>query len=123
MKTNTQRTHENYIISFTDGTVKIGTTCRHTKRVKEVVKKKLQNKKLGVVTYYVSDLRTKENAYRAERDTCYFLRKCVVENTREWIRLNSCTNSDIRSFSNYIKQTLEVFASGVRLQRGSINGI
>ncbi len=123
METNKppQRTHENYIVSFTDGTVKIGTTRRGTKRIDEVVKEKRKNNNIYVVSYYLSNIRTKEDAFRAERDTCYLMRRRALENTREWLKSNSLDSSDIRDFADYVKQTLDLFASGIGLKRSSKN--
>lgn len=114
MKTKTEMDHENYVISFTDGTIKIGSTKRHTKRVREVVKQKIKDGGVGVVTYYLSDLRTKEDAYRVERDTCYLLKSRAIGNAREWLR---AVGDDIRSEANYVKMTMEMFAHGVGLTR------
>ena len=119
MNGRVQNTHENYVIGFTDGTVKIGTTSRGTKRVTEVVNRKIgSNPLVGVVSYYISELRSRDEAFRVERDTCYLLRKHAVKNTREWISTKQTGNENIRLFADNVKQTLEMFGHGIGLDRG-----
>lgn len=104
-------THENYVIGFSDGTVKVGTTRRGTKRIKEVVKKKLKDPNCeGVVTYFMSGLRSKAEAYRIERDTCWLNRSRAIAGTREWFR------EDAR----HLVQTVGMFAGcGLNRAKGA----
>ena len=102
-------THENYVIGFSDGTVKVGTTGRGAKRVAEVVRKKLKDPNCeGVLSYFMSDLRTRAEAYRIERDTCFLIRSRAIAGTREWFREDA----------HYIEQTVNMFA-GCGLNRGA----
>ena len=96
-----QLTHQNYVIGFSDGTVKVGTTGRGGERIKEVIKKKVRGSNLGVMALSLSDIRTRKEAYRIERDTCYLLRFCVVNGTREWFT----------GKYEYIKQTAGMFSA------------
>lgn len=112
-KITTQRTHENYAIAFADGSIKVGTTGRSTKRITEIVKRKLKSKKTSVVAYYLGDLLPREEAYRVERDTCYLLRKWALDGTREWFKSDQNTLDHF----NCIKQTIGMFAHGVGLER------
>ncbi|MHB8915796.1 MAG: GIY-YIG nuclease family protein [Thiobacillus sp.] len=103
-----QQTHENYVIGFSDGTVKVGTTGRGTKRITEVVRKKLKDSNCeGVISYFLSDLRTKKEAYRIERDTCYLMRNNAVPGTREWFM----------GAAQYVEQTVAMFSHNVGLKR------
>ena len=105
----TQRTHENYVIGFSDGTAKVGTTGRGSKRVAEVVRQKLKEPGCeGVVSYFMSGLRTRDEAYRIERDTCFLIRSRAIAGTREWFRADA----------HYIEQTVKMF-EGCGLNRGA----
>lgn len=105
----TQLTHENYVIGFADGTVKVGTTGRGSKRVVEIVRKKLKDPNCnGVLSYFMSDLHTRAEAYRIERDTCWLIRHKAIAGTREWFLADAW----------YIEKTIGMFAS-VGLDRGT----
>lgn len=106
-----QRTHENYVIGFSDGTVKVGTTGRGSKRIKEVIKKKLKDSDCeGVLSIFMSDLRTKDEAFRIERDTCWMNRNRAIAGTREWF----CEDA------GHMEQTVNMFAGcGLNRARGA----
>jgi hypothetical protein len=112
-KETQQRTHENYVIAFTDGSVKVGTTGRSTQRITEIVSRKVKRDGVGVTAYYLGDILSRDEAYRVERDTCYLLRNSAIKGTREWF--SKQTNP--LDFFNYIKQTVRMFTQGVGLDR------
>ena len=103
-----QQDHENYAIAFTDGSVKIGTTNRGTKRVTEIVRAKVRGQNIGVVAYYFGKLLTKEDAYRAERNTCYINRKMAIGKSREWFK---SPVYDAALLHNMLKQGLSLFST------------
>ena len=99
---------QNYVIGFSDGTVKVGTTSRGNKRVSEVVRKKLKNSSCNYVTsLFMSDHRTRFDAYRIERDTCFLIKSKSISGTREWFEEESW----------FIEQTVIMFSQGIGLKR------
>ena len=110
-----ENTHENYAIAFTDGTVKVGTTCRSTKRIKEVVRGKIKTSSgVGVVAFFIGKLLTREAAYTAERNTCYLHRFDAIPGHREWFK---SAHYDAALLHQFLKMDLGMFGHGVGLIR------
>ena len=114
-----KRTHTNYVVAFTDGSVKIGTTSRWTTRVKEVVRSKIKNNGIrngiSVVAYYMGEFITKSSAYRAERNTCYMNKRYAMNGHREWFKSD---HQDAEQLHNYLRQELVLFSTVGLTRRG-----
>lgn len=111
MQINTNKTHRNYLIMFSDGVMKIGTTSRIKKRIYELQKQKKISSSIS--NLYISDLQIKENAFRAERDTCCLLGYLKIGNKREWMQSRHEGDFD------FVNKTLRMFIGGLLLNRGA----
>lgn len=75
-------THCNYVLAFTDGSVKVGVTSRPQARVVELCRGKRNEAKL--VVGMLTPLAGKEVAFKTEADLCRLVRRERIAGSREW---------------------------------------
>lgn len=99
-------THKNYVVGFSDGTVKVGTTKRPMERIAEVAREKSKSGFACVMQVHIGEATTRKEAFRVERNTCSLLRSMRIGAAREWMKSAFMTPSET---FNYIKQTVGMF--------------
>jgi hypothetical protein len=77
-------THCNYVIAFTDGSVKVGVTSRPHARVAEL--RRLKRGSATLCAGMFTPLAPRAAAFKTEADLCRLLSYRRLEGTREWFQ-------------------------------------
>lgn len=96
------KTHVNYVIAFSDGTLKIGVTRRPSARLAELARHKVKSNSAQPVRYACTPRSSKEAALKTERTLCSILKNSSVEGCREWFEP---TAYSVASNFAYLKRT------------------
>ncbi len=75
-------THCNYVLSFSDGSVKVGVTSRPRARISEI--RRAKRGTASLVRGMLTPMSCKEAAFKTEANICRLLRKNTTSGTREW---------------------------------------
>lgn len=63
-------THLNYVIEFSDGSIKIGVTKRPNLRIAEIRRLKMNRDKSLIKNLFLSNLSTQKVAFEIEKNMC-----------------------------------------------------
>jgi predicted GIY-YIG superfamily endonuclease len=105
---DTPKTHFNYVVAFSDGTIKVGVTRRPMARIAELSRQKAKLNVVQPVRYACTARSTKSEALKTERNLCSLFKSQGIEGCREWFEP---THYSLASNFNYFKQATSMLWS------------